>query len=54
MKTEKWLELVAETVDGKLQVCDDGYVICCQNGKVAIDFLYGEDGSFQQMKECGK
>ena len=50
MTIETALEFVAESIDGKLQVCDDGYVICVKTGKHEIDFIYDESGTFEETK----
>ena len=47
---ENTLQFIADSIDGKLVVCDDGYVIEVQTGKKRVDFIYDEDGQFEQTK----
>mgnify|MGYP001597418324 FL=1 len=47
---EKVLQFVADTIDGELQVCDDGFVICIKTGREEIDFIYNEAGEYEKTK----
>lgn len=52
------LQLVADSVDGKLDPCDDGYVICILLPKPTtgeqrkIDFIYSLEGNLEETKYC--
>ena len=53
MDKEKVLQFVAEMIDGKLVVCDDGYVICCQYpGVKGVDFIFDENGAYEKTIQC--
>lgn len=60
---ETLLEFVAEMIDAKLQVCDDGYVLCMKNtlhtdykGKkkeqLGIDIIFNRNGKFEGIQKC--
>lgn len=50
---EKMLQLVADTIDGKLVVCDDGYVIESYVEGMRVDYIFYEDGNMEKVEIKG-
>ena len=52
MDIEKVLEFVAGIIDAKMQVCDDGYVICVQYpGVKGVDIIFDENGQYEKAQQ---
>lgn len=44
------LQLVADTIDGTLVVCDDGFVIESYINGLRADYIYDEDGNIEKVE----
>lgn len=53
MDIQKILQFVADLIDARLDVCDDGFVICIKYpGVRGVDILFDEDGSYGKTIAC--
>ncbi len=47
---EKILQFVADTIDGKLVVCDDGFVIESWIEGKRADYIFNENGDMEKVE----